>query len=182
MRSRAVPIFGDNSVLRHKFKKGICGIYRRLGGNRQRICEGSALGNNVCNSAEKLVGLLFPNIAPATTAVADAISLIQTAVLLVEQKFAAAGVQSGTGVQKLAEVLLLAAPAVTQTVDDDRRHGERNLSPESGLRSSGHSQRADDASLSPRHNDMTKFPYPVRSVRWRRRRPWELCTRGSLSQ
>jgi hypothetical protein len=64
--------------------------------------------------AEKLVGLLFPAIAPATTAVADATSLIQTAVLLVEQKYAAAGVQSGTGVQKLAEVLLLAAPAVTQ--------------------------------------------------------------------
>ena len=48
---------------------------------------------------EKLVGLLFPAIAPATTAVADATSLIQSAVLLVEQKYAAAGVQTGTGTQ-----------------------------------------------------------------------------------
>jgi hypothetical protein len=63
---------------------------------------------------EKLVGLLFPAIASATTAVADATSLIQSAVLLVEQKYAAAGVQNGTGVQKLAEVVLLAGPVVTQ--------------------------------------------------------------------
>jgi hypothetical protein len=63
---------------------------------------------------EKLVALLFPAAAPAVTAVADATSLIQTAVLQVEQKFAAAGVQSGTGAQKLSEVLLLAGPAVTQ--------------------------------------------------------------------
>jgi len=32
----------------------------------------------------------------------------------VEQKYAAAGVQNGTGAQKLAEVVLLAGPAVTQ--------------------------------------------------------------------
>jgi hypothetical protein len=63
---------------------------------------------------EKLVGLLFPAVAPATTAVADATSLVQSAVLLVEQKYAAAGVQNGTGAQKLAEVVLLAGPAVTQ--------------------------------------------------------------------
>ena len=46
------------------------------------------------------------------TAVADATSLIQNAVLLVEQKYAAAGVQSGTGVQKLTEVMTLAGDAV----------------------------------------------------------------------
>ena len=63
---------------------------------------------------EKLVGLLFPAIAPATTVVADATALVQSAVLLVEQKYAAAGVQNGTGTQKLAEVVLLAGPVVTQ--------------------------------------------------------------------
>ena len=63
---------------------------------------------------EKLAGMLFPAVAPATTAVADATSLVQTAVVLVEQKYAAAGVQNGTGAQKLAEVLLLAGPVVTQ--------------------------------------------------------------------
>jgi len=62
---------------------------------------------------EKLVGTLFPAAAPVATGIADA-TLVQTAVLLVEQKYAAAGVQSGTGAQKLAEVTLLAGPAVTQ--------------------------------------------------------------------
>jgi len=63
---------------------------------------------------EKLVGMLFPTVAPATTAVADVTTLVQTAVLLVEQKYAAAGVQNGTGPQKLAEVVLLAEPVVMQ--------------------------------------------------------------------
>lgn len=64
--------------------------------------------------AERLAGLLFPQIAPETTAIAAVTGLIQTAVLQVEQKFAAAGVQSGTGAQKLSEVLLLAGPAIAQ--------------------------------------------------------------------
>jgi hypothetical protein len=62
---------------------------------------------------EKLVALLFPAAAPAITEVADATTLIQNAVLLVEQKYAAAGVQNGTGAQKLAEVLQLTEQAVT---------------------------------------------------------------------
>ena len=64
--------------------------------------------------AEKLVGLLFPAVAPTTTAVADATVLIQTAVLQVEQKFAAAGTQNGTGAQKLSEVMLVVGPVVTE--------------------------------------------------------------------
>src|SRR5271169_2012536 len=62
---------------------------------------------------EKLVGLLFPAAAPVANEVADATSLIQTAVLLVEQKYAASGVQSGTGAQKLSEVMLLTEQSVT---------------------------------------------------------------------
>ena len=62
---------------------------------------------------EKLVGLLFPAAAPVANEVADATSLIQTAVLLVEQKYAASGVESGTGAQKLGEVLVLTEQAVT---------------------------------------------------------------------
>ena len=61
---------------------------------------------------ERLVGLLFPAAAPVASAAADATTLIQTAVLLVEQKYSAAGVQSGTGPQKLSEVLLLTEQAV----------------------------------------------------------------------
>ena len=62
---------------------------------------------------ERLVGLLFPSAAPVMNEVVDATSLIQTAVLLVEQKYAASGVQSGTGAQKLNEVMLLTESAVT---------------------------------------------------------------------
>jgi len=61
---------------------------------------------------ERLVGLLFPVAAPIANEVADATSLIQTAVLLVEQKYAASGAQSGTGAQKLSEVLLLTEQSV----------------------------------------------------------------------
>ena len=62
---------------------------------------------------EKLVALLFPAAAPEATTLADATTLIQNAVLLVEQKYAASGVQSGTGTQKLSEVMTLAGTAVT---------------------------------------------------------------------
>ena len=62
---------------------------------------------------EKLVGLLFPSAAPVMNEVVDATSLIQTAVLLVEQKYAASGAQSGTGAEKLNEVMLLTESAVT---------------------------------------------------------------------
>jgi hypothetical protein len=62
---------------------------------------------------ERLVGLLFPSAAPVANEVADATALIQNAVLLVEQKYAASGVENGTGPQKLAEVMLLTEQAVT---------------------------------------------------------------------
>ncbi len=63
---------------------------------------------------ERLVGLLFPAAAPVANELAGATTLIQNAVLLVEQKYAASGVQSGTGEQKLGEVLLLAGDAVAE--------------------------------------------------------------------
>jgi len=62
---------------------------------------------------EKLVGILFPEAGPIAAGVANATSLIQTAVLMVEQKYAASGVQNGTGAQKLSEVMLLTEQAVT---------------------------------------------------------------------
>lgn len=65
----------------------------------------------------KLAELIFPGfaaeIAAGTSAALDATTLIQNAVLLVEQKYAASGVASGTGTQKAAEVLTLAGSAVT---------------------------------------------------------------------
>lgn len=64
--------------------------------------------------AEKLVAILFPAAAPAATALADVTSLVQSAVLLVEQKYAASNAQHGTGAQKLAEVVQLTGPVLTQ--------------------------------------------------------------------
>jgi len=64
--------------------------------------------------AEKLVALLFPAAGPAIGVLTDATTLIQNAVIMVEQKYAASGVQSGTGTQKLAEFMTLAGAAVTQ--------------------------------------------------------------------
>ena len=66
---------------------------------------------------EKLVALLFPQAAPAVAAVADATSLIQSAVLLVEQKYAASGAQHGTGAQKLSEVMALVGCAVVSLLE-----------------------------------------------------------------
>jgi len=63
--------------------------------------------------AEKLVALLFPTLAPEVTVAVDATTLLQNAILMVEQKYAASGVQTGTGAQKLAEVLTLSQQAVT---------------------------------------------------------------------
>jgi hypothetical protein len=67
---------------------------------------------------EKLVAILFPAAAPVATGVASATSLIQTAVLMVEQKYAASGVQNGTGAQKLNEVMLLTEQAVTSLLSE----------------------------------------------------------------
>jgi hypothetical protein len=63
---------------------------------------------------EKLVATLFPSTAPVAIGIADATTLLQNAVLMVEQKYSAAGKQSGTGSQKLADVMLLVGPVVTQ--------------------------------------------------------------------
>ena len=62
---------------------------------------------------EKLVAMIFPAAAPEVTELADATGLIQTAVLEVEQKYAAAKIQDGTGAQKLADVMTLVGPVVT---------------------------------------------------------------------
>lgn len=63
---------------------------------------------------EKLVAVIWPAATPVAVETTAALTLIQNAVLLVEQKYAASGVQNGTGAQKSAEVLTLTEQAVTQ--------------------------------------------------------------------
>jgi hypothetical protein len=81
------------------------------------FAKGLKWGVGYAVPVEKLIGLLFPEIQPAVTAVVDATSLIQNAVLLVEQKYAASGAQTGTGAQKLAEVTLLTGSTLVSLLE-----------------------------------------------------------------
>lgn len=63
--------------------------------------------------AASLVAAIFPGSSAAGAATVSALNLIQNAVIAVEQKYAASGVQTGTGAQKLSEVLTLTEQAVT---------------------------------------------------------------------
>lgn len=64
------------------------------------------------------VAVLVETLFPGQTAVADGIvnsvSLIQKAVVTIEQKMAAGGAAAGTGTQKLADVVSIVSPTVTQ--------------------------------------------------------------------
>lgn len=64
-------------------------------------------------TAEALAELIFPQ-AKALPGVINSVNLIQQAVATVEQKFAAAGNATGTGAEKLAHVISLVSPTVTQ--------------------------------------------------------------------
>lgn len=66
-----------------------------------------------------LAALLFPGEAAATAGVVNSLSLIQQAVATVEQKFAAAGAATGTGAQKLAQVISMVGPTVTQLLSQE---------------------------------------------------------------
>lgn len=65
-------------------------------------------------AAASLAALIFPAQAAAITGVVNSVDLIQQAVATVEQKFAAAGNPTGTGPQKLAQVLTMVSPTVLQ--------------------------------------------------------------------
>ena len=65
-------------------------------------------------TASALAALIFPGSAGTLAGVVNAVDLIQKAVATVEQKFAAAGAATGTGAQKLAQVISIVGPTVTQ--------------------------------------------------------------------
>jgi hypothetical protein len=63
--------------------------------------------------AETLVSLLFPTIAPAAATAVSAVNLIQSAIALVEQKYAALNLSASTPAStKLADILALVTPSV----------------------------------------------------------------------
>lgn len=61
-----------------------------------------------------LASIIFPVQAATVTGVVNSVQLIQNAVATVEQKMAAGGVSANTGAQKLADVLTIVTPTVTQ--------------------------------------------------------------------
>lgn len=97
------------------------GALERIG---KEFAKGLGWAAKYALPAEKLTALLFPSIAPELTAAAAATTLIQNAVLVVEQKYAAAGIAKGTGQQKLAEVILLAGDAVTSLLEKAGVHAD----------------------------------------------------------
>jgi hypothetical protein len=64
-------------------------------------------------AADALVNLIYPPSAIVTGPATTAVNLLQNSILAIEQKYAASGVQSGTGTQKATEVISLAGPAAT---------------------------------------------------------------------
>lgn len=74
------------------------------------------IGRSILHIAEspelgKIVQLFAPQFGPA-------FNLTVNAVAMAEQKYAAIGKQSGTGEQKLADVLLIAQPVIAQALAD----------------------------------------------------------------
>ncbi len=64
--------------------------------------------------AATLAKLLYPAPSASVVGVVNAVGLIQQAVAVIEQKYAALGSAAGTGAQKLAEALAIVSPTVTQ--------------------------------------------------------------------
>jgi hypothetical protein len=64
--------------------------------------------------AAGLAAIIFPAQTAAITGVVTSIDLVQKAVATVEAKMAAGGAATGTGIQKLADVLSIVSPTVTQ--------------------------------------------------------------------
>lgn len=64
--------------------------------------------------AEDLAKEIFPAETAAISGIVNSVQLVQNAVVTVEQKMAAGGAATGSGTQKLADVLTIVTPTVTQ--------------------------------------------------------------------
>lgn len=67
---------------------------------------------------EVLTSFIFPPAVAGEQVALSTAELLQNAIVTVEQKYAASGVQTGTGTQKAAEVLTLTKAAVTTMLAD----------------------------------------------------------------
>ena len=64
--------------------------------------------------AAELAAEIFPQDQAVIAGVVNSVGLIQKAVAMAEQKMAAANMQTGTGLQKTADVISIVEPTVTQ--------------------------------------------------------------------
>jgi hypothetical protein len=64
--------------------------------------------------AAELAAEIFPQDQAVIAGVVNSVGLIQKAVAMAEQKMAAANMQTGTGLQKAADVISIVEPTVTQ--------------------------------------------------------------------
>lgn len=64
-------------------------------------------------AVDAVAATIYPQSVAVSAPVTLGLNLLQNSILAIEQKYAAAGVQNGTGTQKAAEVLTLAGPAAT---------------------------------------------------------------------
>lgn len=76
--------------------------------------KGLAFAVKEAPAVNALLGLIYPPSVAITAPATTAINLLQNSIIAIEQKYAASGVQNGTGTQKAAEVLALSGPAAVQ--------------------------------------------------------------------
>lgn len=88
-------------------------VVRFLEAAGKDFAKGLAFAVKEAPAVDKLAAVIFPSSVAVTAPATTALKLLQNSVVAIEQKYAASGVQSGTGEQKTAEVLALAGPAAT---------------------------------------------------------------------
>jgi hypothetical protein len=76
--------------------------------------KGLAFAVKEAPAVDALAALIYPPSVAVTGPATIALNLLQNSVLSIEQKYAASGVQNGTGAQKAAEVIALSGPAAVQ--------------------------------------------------------------------
>ncbi len=64
--------------------------------------------------ASELAALIFPKAASTIASVVNVAGIVQTTVALIEQKYSAAQINTTSGAAKLADVLQIVTPIVTQ--------------------------------------------------------------------
>lgn len=78
------------------------------------IVKGLGFAVKEAPAASALAAILFPPSAAISPFIVAGLNLVQSSIISIEQKYAASGVQTGSGVQKASEVLTLTGPAVSQ--------------------------------------------------------------------